>query len=565
MNFGIFELLKLAGALGFFIYGMKVMSEGIQRVAGDKLRSILARMTSSRLSGILTGFLTTSLIQSSSATTVMVVSFANAGLLTLKQAIGVIMGANIGTTVTAILLTVFGFSKFSISDYTLPILAIGFPMLFLKNPRLRYWGEFLIGFSLLFMGLDALKNSVPELSEELLAQLQSLTDMGYLSVVLFIAFGALLTIVVQSSSAAIALTLVMCEKGWIPFEMAAAIVLGENIGTTITANIAAVVGNNSAKRAARAHLIFNLIGVAWMLIVFYGYVSGIDKYMVYTKMGSPFEETSSIKWALTLFHISFNILNTAILVWFIPQIVNIVTKILPDKLEEQEFKLTYLGPGPFGTAELSAAEIKVEIAEYAKIIDKMAECLRSLLETSQSGKHSNSLEKIRKYEELTDNMERQIAHFIENISMSEISQETAKQLRGYIEIIHDFERIGDIFYQISKDFERKITHGIEFTDHQKNQLIEMLDLLDQSTDIMLQNLQSEHKKIDLKSAREQREKMQRLNQQLREQHLDSIEDRKFEESSGMIFKDIFYAITRVEEHIYNVTKSMCETSDVSPG
>lgn len=280
MNYSLIDLLSLIGALGFFIYGMKVMSDGIQKVAGNRMRKILSAMTSNRVFGVFTGFLITSLVQSSSATTVMVVSFVNAGLLSLVESIGVIMGANIGTTLTAWLISIFGF-KVKISAMALPIIALGFPMLFSSKSTIKSWGEVLIGFALLFMGLEFLKDSVPDLQSnpEVLEFLSQYTDKGLLSTLIFIGVGTIITIVVQSSSAAMALTLVMCYQGWIPFQLAAAMIMGENIGTTITANLAALVANVHAKRAARAHFLFNVFGVIWMIIAFPLFISNINSYM----------------------------------------------------------------------------------------------------------------------------------------------------------------------------------------------------------------------------------------------------------------------------------------------
>ena len=281
MAFSILGALQLIGALGFFIYGMKIMSEGIQKIAGNKMRQFLGAMTSNRFAGVFTGFTTTALIQSSSATTVMIVSFVNAGLLTLRQSIGVIMGANIGTTITAWIITILGF-KIKMDVLALPIIAFGLPLMFSSNNKYKALSEFLIGFALLFLGLDALKGAVPDISNnpEILHFLEEWTSMGILSTLLFVGIGTIVTVVVQSSSAAMALTLVLCADGIIPFEAAAAMVLGENIGTTITANLAAMVGNIHAKRTARAHLIFNLFGVIWMVVAFNGVTAGIDKYMV---------------------------------------------------------------------------------------------------------------------------------------------------------------------------------------------------------------------------------------------------------------------------------------------
>lgn len=332
MNYGLLDLLNLIGSLGLFLYGMKMMSESLQKVAGDKMRAILSSMTSNRFMGIITGFLVTTVIQSSSATTVMVVSFVNAGLLSLVQSIGVIMGANIGTTVTAWLISLLGF-KFSIILVAIPLIGVGFPLLFSRKQNLKFWGEFLIGFSLLFIGLEFLKNSVPRVDQnpEMFAFLSNYTDMGILSVILFLGIGSLLTIVIQSSSATMALTLVMCNQGWISFEIAAAMVLGENIGTTITANFAAIIGNVSAKRAARAHFFFNVIGVIWMLIIFYPFTRTIANVLFDITGKSPYTDTVEIPFALSIFHSSFNLINTFVLVWFTPLLVKLVTWLTPSK------------------------------------------------------------------------------------------------------------------------------------------------------------------------------------------------------------------------------------------
>jgi len=317
-----FDFLIIIGALGFFIYGMKVMSDGIQKVAGSKMRNILSSMTSNRFLGITTGFLITALLQSSSATTVMTVSFVNAGLLSLVESIGVIMGANIGTTITAWLISILGF-KIKISTIALPIIAVGFPLMFSKKSNIKAWAEVLIGFALLFMGLDELKHAVPDLKQNpgFLSFLADYADKGYFSTIIFIGVGTILTLVVQSSSAAMALTLVMCFEGYIPFELAAAMVLGENIGTTITANLAALVANVHAKRAARAHFIFNVFGVIWMIIAFPFVIELIDQYMtIYMGMSplNPEDKSATVPLGLSIFHTTFNIFNVLLLVGFVP-------------------------------------------------------------------------------------------------------------------------------------------------------------------------------------------------------------------------------------------------------
>ncbi|NNC51278.1 MAG: Na/Pi symporter [Flaviramulus sp.] len=333
MEYGIYDILQLIGALGLFLFGMKVMSDALLKLAGNKMRTILATMTSNRFLGIFTGFFITSVIQSSSATTLMVVSFSNAGLLTLMESISVIMGANIGTTITAWLITILGF-KVSMSAIALPLVGFGFAFTFLKKEHHKNWGNFIIGFALLFIGLQFLKEAMPDLKNnpELLSFLSQYTDLGYLSILLFLLIGTVLTVVIQSSSATMALTLIMTAQGWIPFELAAAMVLGENVGTTITANLAAIIANYQAKRTARAHLVFNLIGVLWMLILFYPFLRFVSWLTIYLGSDSPYVSAAAIPVAISLFHTTFNIINTFLLVWFIKPIATLVERIVPVKL-----------------------------------------------------------------------------------------------------------------------------------------------------------------------------------------------------------------------------------------
>ncbi|MBC8754251.1 Na/Pi symporter [Kordia sp. YSTF-M3] len=333
MEYGFYDILQLIGALGLFLFGMKVMSDALLKLAGNKMRSILAKMTSNRFLGIFTGFLITSIIQSSSATTLMVVSFSNAGLLTLVESISVIMGANIGTTITAWLITILGF-KVSMSAIALPLIGFGFAFTFLKKEQYHNWGNFIIGFALLFIGLQFLKEAMPDLKNnpEMLSFLSQYTDLGYLSILLFLFIGTVLTVVIQSSSATMALTLIMTAQGWIPFELAAAMVLGENVGTTITANLAAIIANYQAKRTARAHLVFNLIGVLWVLILFYPFLRFISWFTTYLGSDSPYANAAAIPVAISLFHTMFNIFNTFLLVWFIHPIAKLVERYIPVKL-----------------------------------------------------------------------------------------------------------------------------------------------------------------------------------------------------------------------------------------
>ena len=445
MEFGILDFFKLVGALGFFIYGMKIMSDGIQKVAGNKMREILSAMTSNRLKGVFTGFFVTSLIQSSSATTVMLVSFVNAGLLSLKEAIGVIMGANIGTTVTAWLIAIFGF-KVKIGEMALPIIAFGLPMMFTNKDKLKSLGEVLVGFALLFMGLDALKASVPDLKHntEVLEFLGSYAGNGILSVLLFIGVGTLITIIVQSSSAAMALTLTLLYKGVIPFEVAAAMVLGENIGTTITANLAAIIANVHAKRAARAHFIFNVFGVIWMILVFPYFLKLIDNiwepFQNWMQSISPDIDKSKEEFQLSLFHTFFNLINTFLLIWFVPVIAKIVTKMVKPKDEmDQEFHLEYIAGGVMGTPELSILEARKEISKFLDVVEKQLKLLPKLLITHDEKKLNKIYKKIAFYEEVTDRMEQEIADYLAKVAEGELSEQSSAKIRAMISIINDLE------------------------------------------------------------------------------------------------------------------------------
>ncbi|MDH3650218.1 MAG: Na/Pi cotransporter family protein, partial [Saprospiraceae bacterium] len=401
MKFGIYEIFTLLGSLGIFLFGMKMMSEALLVIAGDKMRKILSAMTSNRFLAVLTGFTVTTVVQSSSATTVLIVSFVNAGLMSLVESVSVIMGANIGTTITAWLISILGF-KISISALSLPLIAVGFPFLFSKNHKRKGNGEFLIGFAILFIGLAYLKDSVPDVKShpEILEFLSSYTTLGYPSVFLFLLVGTILTFVVQSSSAAMALTLVMCYEGWIPFELAAAMVLGENIGTTITANLAASVANRTAKRAALAHLMFNIFGVIWILALFYPFVRLVNHLVISAGESSPYVDPTSIPIALSVFHSVFNITNTLIMIWFVALIVRAVNRILPSTKEEEEeeevFKLKHISTRLLSISDLSILPAKNEIVDFAKHLLKMFSSVRKAMITTEIAQFEKQLAKIKK-------------------------------------------------------------------------------------------------------------------------------------------------------------------------
>lgn len=556
-SFGFFEALKLIGALGFFIYGMKVMSEGIQKAAGQNLRNILGVMTRNRFLGVFTGFSVTSIIQSSSATTVMIVSFVNAGLLSLKQAIGVIMGANIGTTMTAVLITVFGFSKFSIASYALPIIGIGFPFLFTKKDQLKSMGEMLIGFALLFIGLDALKNAIPELDTSAMTFLSELNSYGPLSTIIFIAIGTLVTVVVQSSSAAIALTLALCDKGIIQFDMAAAIVLGENIGTTITANLAALIGNVHAKRAAIAHSLFNIIGVTWMFFVFSPFLKGIEWYMINSGQSSPFVGTDSIKWGLTLFHISFNVINTFLLIWFVSFIEKLAMKIIKSRgQEDEQHHLEYISSGVLNTPELSILEAKKEITKFGKITKKMLRFIDELMVETDQRKIEELHERVKKYEDITDKIEIEVTEYLRQVSEGELSHETSGKIRSMLRIIDDLETVGDIIYQMSKVIQRKQDEKVYFLPEQRNNILQMISKVDFALDVMIKNLEKDYEKVTIKEAQEAEAEIDELRNNLRKEHLQSVETGEYNIKSGMIYADLYSACEKIGDHVINVTEGI---------
>ena len=648
MEFGIYELFTLIGALGFFIYGMKVMSDGIQKVAGSKMRGILSKMTSNRFLGVATGFLITALLQSSSATTVMIVSFVNAGLLTLVESIGVIMGANVGTTITAWLISLLGF-KVKISAIALPIIAIGMPMMFSSNRKMKSWAEVLIGFALLFMGLDHLKGAVPDLqaNSEFLSFLANYANMGIYSTLMFIGVGTMLTLIVQSSSAAMAITLIMCNMGYIPFELAAAMVLGENIGTTITANVAALVGNVHAKRAAKAHFIFNIFGVIWMIIAFSYFITSIDGFMQNNKgfiqnlvesnaktesLGDEMifncTDTATISWitankgltiteyktaknsylivnddfanliassdneeilnwsnnnseiaasiatikdvttsplnnakavpiGLSIFHTLFNIINLLLLVWFVPLISRIVIKMQPSKGDvDEEFHLEHIGSGLMQTSELSVLEAKKEVSKFGRISSKLFKMIPELMTETDNKKFNNLMSRIKKYEDITDRMEVEIADYLAEAAKGELSDTASKKVSSMLSIVNDMERIGDICYQMSITIERKNEQKAYFTPELRTSLEEMIAEVLKALEIMNKNLNSEYKQVSMADANGAEDIINKMRNKLRKEYLTKIEKGEVKIQTGMIYNNLIHSLEKVGDHVHNITEAI---------
>ena len=485
MDYGIFDFLKLIGSLGVFLYGMKLMSEALQKVAGDKMRHILAAMTSNRVKGVITGLLITTIIQSSSATTVMVVSFVNAGLLNLVESIGVIMGSNVGTTVTAWLISILGF-KISMAEVSLPLIGLCLPLLFSNKRSRKSWGELIIGFGLLFIGLEFLKNSMPNLNEnpEIFTFLQNYTDMGYGSYILFMLIGTALTILIQSSSATMALTLVMCANGWISYDIAASMVLGENIGTTITANLAAMVANTTAKRAAFAHFLFNVFGVTWVLAIFPVFLKWIEELSVFVGIGDPSTNIEAVPMSLSLFHTVFNVSNVLLLIWFTKLIARLVTKIIPTRESNEDvFKLKHIKIGLLSTPDASLFQAKQEIALYGKNTrDMFQQVAASLNMTSKD--FEKQFDKLVKLEDESDKIEVEIADYLTKVSESKLSTENSQRIRAMFKIVSEIESIADSSLNVAKAMLLKIEQNQTFTEDLNKKLNIMFALVDETIGVM---------------------------------------------------------------------------------
>jgi phosphate:Na+ symporter len=561
MDFGFLEVLKLIGALGFFIYGMKIMSEGIQKAAGSSMRRILSTMTKNRYLGVLTGFIVTCLVQSSSASTVMAVSFVNAGLLSLVESAGIMLGANIGTTITGWLVATLGF-KVKIAAMALPLLAFGVPMLFMRKNKIKHIGQFIVGFAILFWGLSELKNAVPDVKNnpEILHFLADYADMGLLSNLFFIIVGTLLTIVVQSSSASMALTQTLCFSGIIPFEVAAAMILGENIGTTITAELASLPANVHAKRSARIHSMFNLVGVTWMvlLISFTPVLEGV-RVIATNWLGSADPYTAEgAPMGLAIFHTAFNVLNVAIMIWFVPLLVKLAIKSVKSKGDmDEEYQLEYISTGMMATPEMSLLEAQKEVSKFGGVVLKMNGFVKGLIAENLENKEvSKALARIKKYEDITDKIEQDVAEFLTKVSENEMTKSASIKVRGMLSIVGDLERMGDIYYQMSKGIERKIEDKVYFTPEQRNNILDMFDMVEKNLKVMCKNLSESYSSVTMLQAQEQETALNKYRKALRKEHFASLEKGDYNFKSAAIYADLFNSLEKVGDHTINVTEGI---------
>lgn len=555
MEYSFYDFLKLIGSLGLFLYGMKIMSEGLQKVAGDRLRSILTAMTTNRVTGVLTGVLITALIQSSSATTVMVVSFVNAGLLTLAESISVIMGANIGTTVTAWIISIFGF-KVDMAAFALPLLAIALPLIFSGKSNRKSIGEFIFGFSFLFMGLSYLKANAPDLNAnpEMLAFVQNYTDMGFFSILLFLFIGTILTMIVQASAATMAITLIMCANGWISLELGAALVLGENIGTTITANLAALTANTQAKRAALAHFVFNVFGVIWVLIIFHPFMELVN-WVVDTFFQSNNPEVA-ISYKLSAFHSIFNICNVCILIWGVKLIERTVCALIHPKEEDEEPRLRFITGGMLSTAELSILQARKEIHLFAERTHRMFGMVQDLMHTEKDDDFNKLFSRVEKYENISDNMELEIANYLNQVSEGRLSSESKLQIRAMLREVTEIESIGDSCYNLARTINRKRQTNQDFTEKQYEHIHFMMKLTDDALAQMIVVVEKpEHQSIDINKSFNIENEINNYRNQLKNQNILDVNNKEYDYQMGVYYMDIIAECEKLGDYVVNVVEA----------
>ena len=601
MNYGLLDLLCLIGAVGLFLYGMKVMSEGLQKAAGDRLRNILGAMTRNRLTGTLTGFSITALIQSSSASTVMVVSFVNAGLMTLSQSMAVIMGANVGTTFTAWVIALFGF-KVDIAAFALPLIGVSVPLLFSKKSRTKSIGEFGIGFAFLFMGLSLISKYVPDLQQnpEMFEFLQRYTSMGFGSVLIFCLVGIIVTMIIQSSAATFAITLIMCSKGWITFDLACALVLGSNIGTTITPLLASLSGNVAAKRTAMGHLLFNLLGTLWTLAVFfpfvdltqwvtqeigqgdpsqlYSYVSGLeasDPALYARVMQAELPATDplithhlttimtlqiSVSFGLSIFHTLFNLINLSIMIWLTKVYVKIVEWLVPAKRKgDDEFQLKFISSGMLSASELNITQAEKEIAVFADRVNRMLSMARELVHTKGNSEDFNKRSsRLEKYEDISDRMEIEIANYLNRCAEGRLSNEGKRHVSAMLAIVSEIESIADCCSGVGKILLRKQQGNVHFNEEIYHNIDVMFDYVQKAMDnmlLLLRDLENNSSEDIISSYNRERE-INNMRNTLRAANIENIKEHHYEYQAGIYYMDIVSTLEKTGDYIINVVDAV---------
>jgi len=553
----IIDFLSLAGAVGLFLFGMKLMSESLQKIAGNKLRAILNYIASSRAKAVFSGLLITALVQASAVVTVMAVGFVNAGMLSLTESIGIIMGATIGTTIKLWLISALGFST-EMGIVALPIIALSLPLLFSQKKSRRSWGEFAMGLSMLFMALDFLKYIFSNLkdSQPLIDFLTNFSDFGFGSVLLFVFAGMLITAVVQSSSATVALTIVMCGNGWISFELGAAMILGENIGTTITANLAAIVANTQGKRTALSHTIIKILGVVWALIIFRWFIQATGAITENFLDKSPLTDATAMPLGLAVFHTLFNIVNTLLLVGFIPAIARLSTILIPSKDKRNETSSLKYISYQFSSAELTFPEANKEIAAMAKLGKKQFSRIPELLVEKDEQSYKLLYNTIKEQEETIDQKEDELSDYFNQIYRGELSDNGLKKVKSMQRIVKELENIGDSVYHMAKSIDRKNEQKVWFTQEQRDNLKKMYDLMYAAFDVLIENLEKDYDKVALDKAQMLELQINKLRTTLMNEHFEMAIAPDYNNKSAVIYIDLISASEDMADHIFNINEAI---------
>ena len=559
----IFVFLKLIGSLALLMYGMKTMSEALQKLTGGHLRHILGAMTTNRFTGLLTGTFVTASVQSSTATTVMTVSFVNAGLLTLGQAISVIMGANIGTTVTAWIMSIFGF-QIDMNNLIFPLFALAVPLIFSNKSQKKSFGEFIFGFSFMFLGLTTLRENAMHMDLEhnaaIISFITSCKEWGFFSILSFLLIGGIITMCAQSSAAVMAITLILCSSGVLDLYLGIALVMGENIGTTVTSNIAALTANTQARRAALAHFIFNIFGVVWILCIFHPFVDMVSGMI--NRLFPGVSPEVAITYKLSAFHTAFNICNVLILIWFIGPIEKVVCWVIRPKEDEEEFRLRFISGGMLSTAELSIVQARKEINLFAERTRRMFGMVRDLLHTTNENDFNKLFSRIEKYENISDNMELEIANYLNQVSEGRLSSESKLQIRAMLREVTEIESIGDSCYNLARTINRKRQTNQDFTEKQYEHIHFMMKLTNDALAQMIVVVEkAEHQSIDINKSFNIENEINNYRNQLKNQNILDVNNKEYDYQMGVYYMDIIAECEKLGDYVVNVVEASSDVKE----
>lgn len=558
----IFVFLKLIGSLALLMYGMKTMSEALQKLTGGHLRHILGAMTTNRFTGLLTGTFVTASVQSSTATTVMTVSFVNAGLLTLGQAISVIMGANIGTTVTAWIMSIFGF-QIDMNNLIFPLFALAVPLIFSNKSQKKSFGEFIFGFSFMFLGLTTLRENAMHMDLEhnaaIISFITSCKEWGFFSILSFLLIGGIITMCAQSSAAVMAITLILCSSGVLDLYLGIALVMGENIGTTVTSNIAALTANTQARRAALAHFIINIFGVVWILCIFHPFVDMVSGMI--NRLFPGVSPEVAITYKLSAFHTAFNICNVLILIWFIGPIEKVVCWVIRPKEDEEEFRLRFISGGMLSTAELSIVQARKEINLFAERTRRMFGMVRDLLHTTNENDFNKLFSRIEKYENISDNMELEIANYLNEVSEGRLSSESKLKIRTMLREVTELESIGDSCYHLASTINHKFRGNEDFTEKQYDHIHQMLQLTDNALQQMVSLEEDEYYLVDPNKSFNIENEINNYRNQLKDQNVLDVNNKEYNYQMGVHYMDIISECEKLGDYVINVVEARTDIKE----